>query len=74
VEIRAKARYVNNGHGPCLEAGVFEVEARMTLVRLQEWQRVLRVLPGVVETRIVHNGRKGLRDQVQVTHLRDWTE
>jgi hypothetical protein len=46
----------------------------MTMKELAEYERVLRNLSGVVATRIVHEDRGTLRDQVLVTLLRMWDE
>ena len=70
-----RPRYVTVAERDCLEASAFEYSAvRMPLEKLEGYERVLRALPGVVSTRIVHEDRGTLRDQVVVTHLRLWNE
>jgi len=70
-----KPRYVARAERNCLEAGVFQyASVRMSLETLEGYERVLRDLPGVVATRIIHEDKGTLRDQVEVTHLRMWDE
>jgi hypothetical protein len=67
--------YSSYAERECLEAGVFEYSTvRMPLETLKGYERTLRGLPGVVATRIVHEDKGTLRDQVIVTHLRTWDE
>ncbi len=68
-------RYVTRDERECLEASVFEYSTvRMPLETLEGYERTLRGLPGVVATKIIHEDKGTLRDQVVVTHLRGWTE
>lgn len=73
---KVRYRTIDDGR-ECLETSLFEyATTRMPLETLEGYERVLRELPGVVATRIVHEDPRplGLRDQVYVTHLRKWNE
>jgi hypothetical protein len=79
-------RYVEENGEACLKASVFEYSATwMAMETLQGYEQVLREMPGVMRTEIVHedakNHREGtkahsnpLRDQVIVIHRRMWNE
>ena len=70
-----KPRYRTVDNRECLEASVFAYSTvRMRLETLEGYERVLRTLPGVVATRIIHEDEGTLRDQVVVVHLRGWND
>jgi hypothetical protein len=66
-------KYVERNGEACLRAGCFQyAHLLMHLDVLEGYENVLRELPGVVETQIVHKapGINPLRDQVIVWHWR----
>src|SRR5258708_17327361 len=79
-------RYVHESGEPCLKASVRKyTSVSMDPETLAGYERVLRELPGVVRTQIVHDDRKDhragtmahanpLRDQVIVIHRRLWDD
>jgi hypothetical protein len=72
----SKVRYgTADDDRPVLKTSAFRyASVRMPLETLEGYERVLRDMPGVIATHIVHEDQGTLRDQVQVTHLRMWDE
>jgi hypothetical protein len=73
-------RYVRESGRDCLQVSLYQYgTVLMDPAVLSAYEGVLRSLPGVIRTKVIHDaGKDGssnpLRDQVIVIHLRMWDE